>query len=272
MEKIPLPIALNLETTNKSKSWTIFKQKWKNYELATDLDEKTNEKRVATLLSVIGDAGLDVYNAFEWSAPEDSTKIANVLQKFEEYCNPKKNIPYERYLFNSRMQKTDESIDDYVTQLRLLADNCEFSQLKDSLIRDMIIFGTNDGKLKENMLREPDISLEKAMQMCRLTERAKEHHNTMTKQNIEEIDKIVKKRWDTNKTTNHQIKCKNCDLIHASDRNKCPAQGKFCFTCKKPNHFSSVCRHKNVNKVYADKQYRYADDEDDDDDAELIIQ
>ena len=58
MEKIPLPKALNLETTNKLKSWTIFKQKWKNYELATDLDEKTNEKRVATLLS--GDAGLDV--------------------------------------------------------------------------------------------------------------------------------------------------------------------------------------------------------------------
>ena len=85
---------------------------------------------------------------------------------------------------------------------------------------DKQVFGTYDGKLKENMRREPDISFEKAMQMCRLSETDKEHHNTMKKQNIEIIDEVVKKRWDTNKTTNHKIKCKVCDGIHAIKRQK----------------------------------------------------
>lgn len=53
MERIPLPTALETKG-NLSKNWKLFKQIWSNFEIATDLNEKTDAKRVATLLSVIG--------------------------------------------------------------------------------------------------------------------------------------------------------------------------------------------------------------------------
>ena len=196
-----MPLALDLRS-NKPKSWSLFKQKWRNYEIASGLKNKEGETRVATLLSIIGDDALEVYNGFQWETVGDNIKIDKVLEKFEVYCNPKRNIPFERYIFNSRFQKVNEKIDEYVTQLRLLAETCDFGSLKDSLIRDMIIFGCNDERLKESMLREPDLSLARAIEMCRLTERAKEHHSQMqAKSVIEEVDKV-----SGQKTTN-MIKC-----------------------------------------------------------------
>ena len=41
----------------------------------------------------------------------DDKKIEKVLLKFEEHCEPKKNVSYEKYKFFSRTQGSGESID-----------------------------------------------------------------------------------------------------------------------------------------------------------------
>ena len=134
-----MPTQLDLKSRNKSKAQKNFLQKWKNYETASDLNGKSDEKRTAILLTLIGDDALTVYNTFQWDDPSNSKKIDLVIQKFEEYCNPRQNIAYERYLFNSRQQHKFESMEEYLTQLRILAISCEFGRLEDSLIRDRII-------------------------------------------------------------------------------------------------------------------------------------
>lgn len=45
------------------------------------------------------------------------------------------------------------------------------------------------------------------------------------------------------------LECHYCGQMHA--RQRCPAYGKTCTNCKKPNHFAKVCRSKNVNEVQA---------------------
>ena len=37
------------------------------------------------------------YTTIVWDADGDDKKINKVLMKFEEYCEPKKNVSYERY-------------------------------------------------------------------------------------------------------------------------------------------------------------------------------
>ena len=54
--------------------------------------------------------------------------------------------------FNTRKQNDTENIDDYVTWLKLLASNCEYAVIEESLIKDMLVIGINDKKLRENML------------------------------------------------------------------------------------------------------------------------
>ena len=57
------------------------------------------------------------------------------------YCNPCKNITWERHKFNTWNQQPGENIDQYATDLKTKAQMCEFAQLKDSLIRDRSMCG-----------------------------------------------------------------------------------------------------------------------------------
>ena len=52
-----------------------------------------------------------------FNPPESSKVLESVVQKFEEYCIGQTNETFEPYLFNSRLQKEDESIDHYVSAL-----------------------------------------------------------------------------------------------------------------------------------------------------------
>ena len=96
------PDELDIGSTNKKKAWNEFKQFWNNYEIATGLDKKESNVRVATLLTVIGKESVRIYNTFDWSDEDEKTKISKVLEKFENYCTPKRNLTYERYKFNTR--------------------------------------------------------------------------------------------------------------------------------------------------------------------------
>ena len=79
--------------------------------------------QVATLLTIIGEDARDVYSTFDET---DNDKIAPVLQKFEEYCQPRKNVPFERYRFNKHAQEAGETYDQYKTFVgRLICDGVE---------------------------------------------------------------------------------------------------------------------------------------------------
>ena len=70
-------------------------------------------------------------------------------------------------MFFTRVQKVDESINDYVTDLKIKARNCNFGDLKDEMIRDKIICGITSEQLRGRLLRQGDISLDKVLEICR---------------------------------------------------------------------------------------------------------
>ena len=64
--------------------------------------------------------------------------LSIIITKFDEYCTPRKKLTYLRHKLFTYRQKEGQSFDYFVTQLKKLASNCEFSTLKKSLIRDII--------------------------------------------------------------------------------------------------------------------------------------
>ena len=52
------------------------------------------------MLSVIGEDATKAFDAFEWGETEDDSKIEDVLAKFDEYCDPRTQVIYQRYRFN----------------------------------------------------------------------------------------------------------------------------------------------------------------------------
>ena len=89
-----------------------------------------------------------------------------------EHFEPKRNITYEPYVFNTVSQDEDESFDQFLNRLQELMTTCNFSTLEEEMMRDRIVIGIRDNRTHERLLREPDLKLERAIDTCRTNELA----------------------------------------------------------------------------------------------------
>lgn len=158
----PLVIGHDLDM---AKEW---KQQYEYFEIATGLNTKPENIQFATFMSAVVYAAIQIYNSLPGS-PNNTLK--QVKEKFDLYFSPKLNITFERYKFHKILQNDGETIDEYITRLRLQAQNCEFEQLSDSILRDQLILGIKNDSLRTKLLSE-DITLEKAIKICQATELA----------------------------------------------------------------------------------------------------
>ena len=98
------------------------------------------------------------------SMSEDEKKHPDsVVGVLEKYFTPKTNVVYERYVFGTTNQGTNETVDQYVTRLRHLANSCKFEALLDDFIRDRLVLGTNDNSARARIFREKELTLDAAI-------------------------------------------------------------------------------------------------------------
>ena len=107
------------------------------------------------------------------------SRLETVLLKCRTYCEPRKNIVFERYQFWDRNQNASEPIDQWVTELRSKATKCEFGTFESDMSWDKVVFGVRDERIKEWRLREADLTLNKALDICRATEISKQQIEAM---------------------------------------------------------------------------------------------
>ncbi|XP_042078199.1 uncharacterized protein LOC121814780 [Haplochromis burtoni] len=179
MDSVKPPDAVNWNG-NVDCEWRTFKQRFMLYLQAVGLDSKPDTRKIALLLTVAGPQAVEVYNTFVFATAEDKEKFDEVVRKFDEHCSPKKNETFERYVFRSRIQQPSESFDTFLTDLKLKARTCNFGQLQESMIRDQIVFGIKDIKIRERLLREADLTLASAVKVCHASELAIQHAKTFS--------------------------------------------------------------------------------------------
>ena len=218
--------------------------------MATELTVKTEAIQVATLLTVIGEEAREVFSTFnDWARAGDETKIEPVLQKFEQYCEPHRNVPFERYRFNRRVQEAGETYDQYRTALLKLAAGCDFQTISpNEILRDRLVFGVSDAKVRERLLRESKLTLAKTDEICHAAEsmvsqlKAVEDTSGVIV-NVVESGKEVSKFRGSEAEVKRSRECWNCGRKHEYYKKElCPAYGKTCTKCHKLNHFAVKCR------------------------------
>ena len=169
--QIPPPDVLNLTDGSTASNWREWKSAWSNYTLATKLDKEDEERQVATLLAVIGKEANKVFRTFVWSSEGDDKKIEVVLKQFEDYCIPRQNVTYERFCLFTRDQAPTETVDQYMMELRRIASNCDLESITpDQILRDRLVTGIRDVKVRERLLRDNKLTLEKALDIVRAAE------------------------------------------------------------------------------------------------------
>ena len=87
------------------------------YKLATGIAEKSTKIQAATFLCIAGVEAQELSNTFTFTGDNTKEKIDSLVEKFNEYCNPKKNVTFERYKFNC-VSQNGRSFDIFLTELK----------------------------------------------------------------------------------------------------------------------------------------------------------
>ncbi|XP_055997848.1 uncharacterized protein K02A2.6-like [Ostrea edulis] len=232
------------------------------------MHERDEKDQCSAFLYTIGQDGREIYNTITISN-NDKDKIEPLFTKFKEYCAPRENITVWRHRFHTRQQGKTETIDQYVTDLRVIAKNCKFGALEEDMLRDRIVCGVNSERVKERLLRDNKLTLESALSVCRASEESAIHLSDLHSEEAtaaavfkksskdreyrkQQVNRNDRKKHSVKPTNSREQKskvkaCGKCGTSH--DVGKCPAHGKNCLKCNKPNHFAKMCRTKNVNIV-----------------------
>ena len=125
------------------------------------------------------------------------------------------------------------------------------------MIRDKVMFGVRDERIKERLLREADLTLNKALDVCRAADTSKQQIEAMGVTQTQALFlvhtmqarkkgghhsnaiRMPKQSSNDKREYTNTSACKYCGKSHAP--RQCAAYGKLCRKCGGPNHVASVC-------------------------------
>jgi len=286
--QIPTPDPMRV-SGNVSHNWAVFRESYQDFANATELAAKPDGVQVSALKSIMGADCKRVLSQILNS--EEQTSAAVVLDRLEAHFQPARNVMYERHEFFKADQLPNETLDQYIVRLRHLASTCGFTaayqfqppavghddppppvtrhaSYEDQMIRDRLVFGCMDKDARRRVFRDSDISLEKAIEIIRVSEVSKAQ---MAKMGMEREANFMRKKYNndskfekTEKPKGRPLaekptqkvrrprQCRFCKTAHVWSKELCPAWGKTCRVCKKDNHFpgSIVCKGDKAKKVH----------------------
>ena len=72
----------------------------------------------------------------------------------------KKNVTIQRKVLYERKQSSGDMVDEWITQLHLIAADCKFHD-QDEMLRDMVVLNSANKKVQEGLLETDDLDLSK---------------------------------------------------------------------------------------------------------------
>ena len=105
------------------------------------------------------------------------------------YCSTPSEI-VQRFRFNSRFGHPGESVSTYVSELRSLAEHCNFENMLEVMLRDCLLCGINDPNTQRRLLSEVDLTFQKAFEIAQGLESAVQNLKTLQGSPSKEIHKV----------------------------------------------------------------------------------
>ncbi|UYV79821.1 hypothetical protein LAZ67_18000795 [Cordylochernes scorpioides] len=203
----------------KPNEWPIWFKRFQRYRIASELSEKSESEQVNALIYIMGDKAEEILILFNLSEAQiNDYKL--VVSKFQDYFIGKRNVIYERAKFNRRSQGEMEPVEEFITNLYVLAETCSYGILKEEMIRDRLVVGVKNLNLSEKLQLESELTLEKAIQI-----------------NPQGCSSYEKR------------KCFRCGYYQGHSKEQCPAKDAICNKCRKKGHFAKVCHTKTIQEV-----------------------
>lgn len=242
-------------------NWIAYQQQFECFILLNDVPE---EKKVPLLITKLSTSVYDLLTTLCTPTAPVKESYENICEKLKKHYHPVKNYALHQAEFRKRCQKPNETIDQYVVELKKLSKNCNFKSL-DEEIKERLLNGTYYDSVKFELLKQADQSLDILMNIGKTVETAyklafnheKEQEQTqmfhLEKKNINR-NKPGGFRQNTSPLNKQNVSCFCCGK-NGHMKLQCSLREKFCSECGVKGHIFKVCaknkslKVKNVNLV-----------------------
>uniref|UniRef100_A0A096LWH5 CCHC-type domain-containing protein n=1 Tax=Poecilia formosa TaxID=48698 RepID=A0A096LWH5_POEFO len=225
-----------------------------NYLLVINATGNTwpDARKRATLLHCLGAEGQRTF----YSLTNTGDTFSSAVAALEKHFTPKVNIVVERHAFRKRTQSPHETVEQYVTALRDLASKCDFDDKTEEMIRDQLVEHIFNSRIRERLLLEPDLTLDKTVTLAAQMESAAYQAKALTANSDGHVQAIQSRSFSATKNNNSVLRptkapsdtstsaksCFRCGSNkHLANFRQCPAAKATCNLCQKVGHFARVC-------------------------------
>lgn len=243
--------------------WLKWIQRFQRYRAASGLFNQAEEVQINSLIYIMGPEAESILLNFE-----DKQSYDDVVKGFEKYFLPRKNLIYERAKFNSRYQKPDEPVEEFITDLHHLIDSCGYpTSIQHELLRDRLVVGLLDSKLKVKLQLIDDLDLPKAINTIRSLSLVQEQMTNLERKQTaqQEVETVGAVQSSRNHQTQQKLQgtghnsrnyqtsqskpqgnfttgCGFCGGRERHAKRQCPAGQIECHRCHLVGHFAKMCR------------------------------
>ena len=221
---------MDWSSTDMAESIGLFKQKMNLF--LDDENVTDNAAKARKICRGIGDEGLRRINASDLS-PEQKQNPLELWTLFENQLKVNVNFRIHRLHLMKYRQTGDESIDDFVTRARTLANKCQFAENElNERLMELIIASTPYDGLRRELLGKPiGHTIRDVLKEGRKFEALSAGNDQL-------------QRLDTKQSDIHTVsyirKCGNCGTNHKP--RQCPAYKDKCSACNAIGHWKACCR------------------------------
>ena len=240
--------------------WVEYAERLENYFIANDLNDPA--KRRAILLNGVGPSTYRLIKTLCLPESPKDFSFSDLVARVTAHFNPKPSIIIKRFEFNTRKQKSDETVAEYIAALRKIAEYCDYGGMLNDMLRDRLVCGIMDKRVQRRFLQAADLTYTQARDMALAAETAdKDSKRLQSHANdpfarVDVEDKAVHQVTKPSKPpvrrgppvpSGHQdTGCYRCGGKHQASR--CKFKDYECHFCKKKGHLAAVCRKKKQAK------------------------
>lgn len=167
---------------NLAENWRKFKRNFDIYMEASELKAKGDAVKINVFLNIIGGDAVEIYDTLKLETAQRNSYVA-VIKAFDDFCKPKTNPVYERFVFSQRVQKEGETFDAFHVDIKRLVKTCGFAEKEDEMLRYRIVIGVSNKNLQKRSLELADLTYATAVEKCKASE--------ATHGQLEEMNKTI---------------------------------------------------------------------------------
>ena len=116
------------------------------------------------MLSVIGPKAYKLLGSLIAPAKPGEKTYEELVKVMTQHHNPPPSEIVQRYKFHTRQRQPGETIAKYVSELRSLAQTCQFGTTLETMIRDRLVCGVNNDHIQRRLLSETELDLKKGLE------------------------------------------------------------------------------------------------------------